>query len=71
MSCKANNWNNAYAEIISLCMQIETVLYELVIDRKCIRQNIFGYIEVDYNNKRRHSSLGYLSPDKYEEFNIA
>ncbi|CAA0123010.1 Uncharacterised protein [BD1-7 clade bacterium] len=27
---------------------------------------VFEYIEVDYNRKRRHSALGYLSPEKYE-----
>lgn len=27
----------------------------------------FEYIEVFYNRKRRHSSLGYLSPAAYEE----
>jgi putative transposase len=28
---------------------------------------IFEYIEVFYNRKRRHSSLGYLSPIAYEK----
>jgi putative transposase len=28
---------------------------------------LFDYIEVFYNRKRRHSSLGYLSPVAYEE----
>ncbi|MFN2399827.1 MAG: IS3 family transposase, partial [Gemmatimonadaceae bacterium] len=27
---------------------------------------IFEYIEVWYNRKRLHSSLGYLSPEGYE-----
>ncbi|MBV7317645.1 IS3 family transposase, partial [Shewanella sp. NIFS-20-20] len=26
----------------------------------------FEYIEVDYNKTRRHSSLGYLSPENFE-----
>jgi transposase InsO family protein len=30
------------------------------------RQSIFDYIEVFYNRKRRHSSLGYVSPEEYE-----
>ncbi|WP_345798877.1 IS3 family transposase, partial [Aliiglaciecola sp. CAU 1673] len=25
------------------------------------------YIEVDYNRQRRHSALGYLSPENYEK----
>ena len=31
------------------------------------RQAIFEYIEVFYNRKRRHSSLGYRSPVRFEE----
>ncbi|MDP2681262.1 MAG: IS3 family transposase, partial [Deltaproteobacteria bacterium] len=27
---------------------------------------IFNYIEIFYNRKRRHSTLGYLSPVSYE-----
>ncbi len=30
------------------------------------KQDIFEYIEVWYNRKRRHSSLGYFSPDQFE-----
>ncbi len=30
------------------------------------RLSIFEYIECWYNPKRRHSSLGYLSPAEYE-----
>jgi putative transposase len=32
---------------------------------------IFEYIEVFYNRQRRHSYLGYLSPDEYEKKNVA
>ena len=31
------------------------------------RAAIFEYIEVFYNNQRRHSSLGYVSPAEYEQ----
>jgi transposase InsO family protein len=30
------------------------------------RAELFEYIEMFYNRVRRHSSLGYLSPDEYE-----
>jgi len=30
-------------------------------------KDIFKYIEVFYNRKRRHASLGYVSPAVYEE----
>ncbi|HEY4308801.1 MAG TPA: IS3 family transposase, partial [Pirellulales bacterium] len=28
--------------------------------------SVFEYIEVFYNRQRRHSSLGYLSPEAFE-----
>ena len=31
------------------------------------RADVFDYIETLYNTKRRHSTLGYLSPVQYEE----
>ena len=30
------------------------------------RASIFEYVEVFYNRKRLHSSLGYLSPEAFE-----
>lgn len=34
--------------------------------RAAARAAVFEYIEVGYNRQRRHSALGYLSPDQYE-----
>ena len=31
------------------------------------RLQLFDFIEGFYNPKRRHSALGYLSPERYEE----
>jgi putative transposase len=31
------------------------------------RASIFEYIETFYNPKRRHSSLGFVSPAEYEQ----
>ena len=35
--------------------------------REEARAAVVEYIEVFYNTKRRHSSLGYVSPAKYEQ----
>jgi transposase InsO family protein len=34
--------------------------------REEAKPDIFEYIEVFYNRKRRHSTLGYQSPAEYE-----
>lgn len=34
--------------------------------RDAARRAIFHYIEAWYNPRRRHSTLGYLSPIRYE-----
>ncbi|HZI16813.1 MAG TPA: IS3 family transposase, partial [Myxococcus sp.] len=34
--------------------------------REEAKRALFEYIEVFYNRKRRHSTLGYLSPTEYE-----
>jgi putative transposase len=30
------------------------------------RAALFDYLEIFYNRRRRHSALGYLSPDTFE-----
>jgi transposase InsO family protein len=31
---------------------------------------VFEYIEAFYNRQRRHSTLGMLSPDNYEQLSL-
>jgi hypothetical protein len=40
--------------------------------RDSVRRGVFEYIEVYYNRKRRHSTLGYLTPEEAERkrFNV-
>ena len=43
---------------------INGVVYET---KDAARRAIFEYIEVWYNRQRLHSSLGYVSPENFEE----
>jgi len=50
---------------------VEAIQCEPLMNRAHMRQAVFEYIVVDYNRKRRHSTLGYLSPEQYEKRNVA
>lgn len=71
MSRKGNCWDNACAESFFHSLKVEAVQYEPIMDRETMRQAVFEYIEVDYNRTRRHSALGYISPENYELKNAA
>ena len=71
MSRKGNCWDNACAESFFHSLKVEAIQDEPIMDRETMRQHVFEYIEVDYNKTRRHSALGYLSPENYELKNSA
>ena len=71
MSRKGNCWDNACVESFFHTLKIEALDNDEVLTREQMRQTVFEYIEVDYNRTRRHSSLGYLSPEIFEQQNIA
>jgi len=47
-------------------LKTERVYHRRYMTREEARQDIREYIEVFYNNWRRHSTLGYMSPAAYE-----
>ena len=67
MSRRANCWDNAPAESFNATLKKELVHHEDYQTRAQARASIVEYIEMFYNPKRRHSSLGYLSPAEYEQ----
>lgn len=71
MSRKGNCWDNACVESFFHSLKVEAIQDEPMMNREAMRQHIFEYIEVDYNKKRRHSALGYLSPEQFELRNVA
>ena len=71
MSRKGNCWDNACAESFFHSLKVEAVQYEPLMTRDQMRENVFEYIEVDYNRVRKHSALGYLSPEQFELKEVA
>jgi transposase InsO family protein len=66
MSRKGNCWDNAVVESFFSSLKMELVYLTDFVTRHQARSAIFEYLEVFYNRRRRHSSLGYLSPVEYE-----
>ena len=69
MSRKADCWDNAPMESFFASLKKERCHRADYWTRQEAERDIFEYIEVFYNRKRRHSSLGYVSPDEYEKGN--
>jgi putative transposase len=67
MTRKDNHYDNAMAE--SLFSRVKTELMEkgAFSTFEDAYTEIFEYIEVYYNNLRRHSSIGYQTPKRFEE----
>jgi transposase InsO family protein len=66
MSNKGDCWDNAVMESFWGTLKTELVHQERYATREHAKASIFQYIEVFYNRKRLHSSLGYLSPEMFE-----
>jgi transposase InsO family protein len=66
MSRKGNCWDNAVAESFFHTLKTELIHHERYTTRESAKQSIFQYIEVYYNKLRRHSTLGSLSPENFE-----
>jgi putative transposase len=67
MSKKGDCYDNAMIESFWATLKKECAEVPIFPSRNEAKRAIFAYIEVYYHRKRRHSSLGYLSPVAYEE----
>jgi len=66
MSRRGNCWDNAPTESFFATLKKELVHRTRCEGREQARSAVFGWIEVWYNRKRRHSTLGSLSPEAFE-----
>jgi transposase InsO family protein len=69
MSRRADCWDNAPMESFFASLKKELIHDAHFATWAAAQAAIVEYIEVFYNNKRRHSSLGYVSPAEYERKN--
>lgn len=67
MSGKGDCYDNAVAESFFATLEFELLQQNDWHTRDEARRALFRYIETWYNRKRRHSTLGYISPAAYEE----
>lgn len=66
MSRRGDCWDNAAMESFFHSLKTECIHHERFQTRNEAKKTIFDYIEVFYNQVRRHSFLNYLSPSEHE-----
>jgi putative transposase len=66
MSRRGNCYDNAYVESWFASLKKEWIYRHKYSTEAELRGLVFEYIETWYNKRRRHSSLGYLSPEMYK-----
>jgi transposase InsO family protein len=67
MSRKGNCWDNAPVESFFGKLKTEWMTKDCYEFHAEAGSELFKYIEIFYNRKRRHAAIGYLSPVQYEQ----
>jgi putative transposase len=71
MSRSGNVWDNAAMESFFSSLKTERTARKGYHTRDQARADVFDYIERFYNPRRRHSTIGYLSPMEFEKIAAA
>ena len=71
MSKKGDCFDNAAMESWNRSLKVEAIHGERFATRAEAKEQVFDYIEVYYNRYRLHSTIGYLSPEAFEEKHVA
>lgn len=69
MSRKGDCWDNAVAESFFKIIKSEMINHRNYKTKRQARMEIFEFIELWYNKKRKHSYLNYLTPEQYGKTN--
>jgi putative transposase len=67
MSRRGDCWDNACMESFFGSFKMEWMAGKQYKNFEEAKKDIFKYVELFYNRRRRHASLGYVSPAAYEE----
>jgi len=67
MSRPANPYDNASCESFLKTLKREEIYANQYSDLEHLRTNIQEFIEKYYNQQRLHSTLGYCSPEEFEQ----
>lgn len=70
MGSRGDCFDNAVAESFFATLKKELVRRRTWPTRRELTGEVFDYIEAFYNPRRRHSTLGYLSPVQFEDQSI-
>jgi len=70
MSRKGNCWDNAVAESFFKSLKTELIYGNKLITKEQMKLDVFEYIEIWYNRKRRHSALNYKTILEFNNLNI-
>ncbi len=65
MSRKGNCWDNAVAESFFKSLKTELIYGNKLINKEQMKLQVFEYIEIWYNQKRRHSALNYMTINEF------
>ena len=66
MSRVGNCWDNAVVESFFATLTKELLIDGVFPSREIASRELFTFIEIWYNRKRRHSALGYRTPVEFE-----
>lgn len=66
MSRRGNCWDNAVAESFFQLLKRERIRRKVYLTRDEAREDVFDYVEMFYNRKRKHGHTNMLPPAEFE-----